>query len=58
MKMESIKGGKDMDTNYYKTWEEYKADYDEMNAVLEGAMAPKIEKYEDMLFNFILSLVL
>ncbi|MEW9124469.1 MAG: hypothetical protein AB2421_17285 [Thermotaleaceae bacterium] len=47
-----------MDTNYYKTWEEYKADYDEMNEVLEGAMAPKIEKYEDMLFNFILSLVL
>ena len=47
-----------MDSNYYNTWEEYKADYDEMNEVLEGAMRPKVEKYEDMLFNFILSLVL
>ncbi|AKL94767.1 hypothetical protein CACET_c13020 [Clostridium aceticum] len=47
-----------MDSKYYKTWEEYKAACPEINEALEAAMAPKVQKYEDALFNFILSLVL
>ncbi|ARE88614.1 hypothetical protein CLFO_30200 [Clostridium formicaceticum] len=58
MKKESIKGEMNMDSKYYKTWKEYKAACPEINEALEAAMAPKVQKYEDMLFNFILSLVL
>ncbi|WP_198135419.1 hypothetical protein [Alkaliphilus metalliredigens] len=47
-----------MESKYYKTWEEYKADNPEIKESLEPMMAPKLQKYEDMLFNFILSLVL
>lgn len=47
-----------MKSKYYATWEEYKANHPELEGKPENVIAPKIEKYEDLLFNFIIGLVL
>ncbi|AKL96689.1 hypothetical protein CACET_c32450 [Clostridium aceticum] len=47
-----------METKYYKTWEEYKTEHPEVEERLEGVMAPKLQSYEEMLFGFIMSLLM
>lgn len=45
-------------SKYYVTWEEYKEKHPELEGKLEKVIAPKMEKYEDMMFNFIIGLLL
>jgi len=47
-----------MNSKYYITWEEYKADHPKLEGKPEQAIAPKIQKYEDIMFNFIIGLFL
>ncbi|AKL96688.1 hypothetical protein CACET_c32440 [Clostridium aceticum] len=47
-----------MNTKYYKTWEEYKAAHPELEERLEGVMGPKVQTYEEMMFNFIMALLM
>lgn len=47
-----------LDTKYYKTWEEYKAQHPEIDARQAEAMAPKMQSYEDMMFEFVIYLLL
>ncbi|MCR3923108.1 MAG: uroporphyrinogen decarboxylase, partial [Firmicutes bacterium] len=45
-----------INSKYYQTWNEYKANHPELGGRPEHVIAPKIEKYEDSLFNFIINL--
>ncbi|WP_214659048.1 hypothetical protein [Candidatus Formimonas warabiya] len=45
-----------MNTNYYKTWEEYLAEHPEIDEKQAQVMAPKMQTYEEMLFGFIMFL--
>lgn len=45
-----------MNTDYYKTWEEYLAGHPEIDETEAQAMAPKMQSYEDMMFSFIMFL--
>ena len=45
-----------MDTNYFKTWEEYLAAHQEIDEQEAQVMAPKMQSYEDMMFSFIMFL--
>ncbi|WP_347491678.1 hypothetical protein ABDB91_18220 [Desulfoscipio sp. XC116] len=47
-----------MNTKYYKTWEEYKAQHPEIEDKQAGVMAPKMQSYEDMMFEFVIYLLL
>lgn len=47
-----------MNSQYYATWEEYLESHPELAGRPEEVIAPKITKYEDMMFNFIISLLL
>lgn len=47
-----------MKSKYYTTWEEYKKNHPELEDKPEAVVAPKIEKYEDVMFNFIIGLLL
>lgn len=47
-----------MNTNYYKTWEQYKAEHPEIEENHEKAMAPKMQSYEEMMFGFIMFLLM
>ena len=42
-----------MNTKYYKTWEEYKAENPEITEKQEKVMAPKLQSYEEMMVGFI-----
>ncbi|WP_135547007.1 hypothetical protein [Desulfosporosinus fructosivorans] len=60
MKTELIKArGEDkMDSKYYATWEEYLAVHPELEGKPTDVIAPKIQKYEDAVFSFIMDLLL
>lgn len=45
-----------MNSKYYKTWEEYKAENREITENQEKVIAPKIQSYEEMMFKFIMFL--
>lgn len=47
-----------MNTKYYTTWEEYKEKHPELEGKPEAVIAPKIQKYEDIMFQFVISLLL
>lgn len=47
-----------MRSKYYTTWEEYKEKHPELADKPEEVVAPKIQKYEDLVFNFVLDLVM
>ncbi|MHC6178968.1 hypothetical protein ACYUJ6_03815 [Clostridium sp. JNZ X4-2] len=47
-----------MKTEYYKTWEEYKTEHPEIDEKLEGKMAPKMQQYEEMMFIFVVNLLM
>lgn len=46
-----------MESKYYTTWEEYKAQHPELIGIPEEPIAAKVEKYEDMMFNFVITLL-
>ena len=43
-------------SKYFTTWDQYKANHPELAGRPEHVIAPKIQKYEDALFNFIINL--
>lgn len=47
-----------MDSQYYATWEEYLAEHPELEDKPVQAIAPKIQKYEDEMFVFVMDLLL
>jgi hypothetical protein len=47
-----------MNTQYYVTWEEYLAGHPELEGKPIEAIQPKIQKYEDAMFAFIMDLLL
>lgn len=47
-----------MNTKYYKTWDEYKAEHPEIDEKQEKAMACKMQSYEEMMFSFIMFLLM
>lgn len=47
-----------MNTKYYKTWEEYLAEHPEIDEKQARAMAPKMQGYEEMMFGFIMFLLM
>jgi len=47
-----------MDSKYYETWEEYLAEHPELEGKPIKAIEPKVQKYEDAMFTFIMDLVL
>lgn len=47
-----------MDSKYYATWEEYLAEHPELEDKPKEAIAPKIQKYEDAMFVFVMDLLL
>ena len=47
---------KNLNSKYYKTWEEYKAEHPELEGRPEHVIAAKIKRYEDYMFNFIINL--
>lgn len=47
-----------MNSKYYTTWEEYKEKHPELEGKPEKVIAAKVEKYEDIMFNFIIGLLL
>lgn len=47
-----------MNSKYYSTWEEYKEKHPELEGKPEQVIAAKIEKYEDIMFNFMIGLLM
>lgn len=47
-----------MNSKYYLTWEEYKQQHPELADKPEAVIAPKIQRYEDVIFNFIIGLLM
>lgn len=47
-----------MNTKYYTTWEEYKEKHPELEGKPDAVIAPKVQKYEDIMFQFIIGLLL
>ncbi|MFZ7121681.1 MAG: hypothetical protein ACOWWH_12145 [Eubacteriaceae bacterium] len=43
-----------MESKYYKTWEQYKEQHPELENNDVNEAASKIQKYEEMMFNFII----
>lgn len=47
-----------MESKYFTSWEDYRAKHPELEGKPEQAIAPVIMKYEDIMFNFIMNLLL
>ncbi len=47
-----------MNTKYYKTWAEYLAEHPELDAKQAAVMAPKLQNYEEMMFSFVMFLLI
>lgn len=47
-----------MNTKYYKAWEEYKEEHPEIDEKIAKAMAPKMQSYEEMMFGFVMFLLM
>lgn len=45
-------------TKYYKTFEEYKTEHPEIDEKQASAMAPKMQSYDEAMFNFIMFLMM
>lgn len=45
-----------MNSKYYKSWEEYRADNPEISDKEAAVMAPKIQSYEEMMLGLVLFL--
>lgn len=46
-----------MESKYYTTWEEYLTQHPELLGRPEAPIKAKVEKYEDMMFNFVITLL-
>ncbi|MDI3480402.1 MAG: hypothetical protein PWQ97_57 [Tepidanaerobacteraceae bacterium] len=49
---------KNIKSKYFTTWEKYKEKHSELEDRPESVISEKIKKYEDLMFNFIISLCL
>lgn len=47
-----------MKSKYYTHWEEYRENHPELEGKPEQIIKLKIQKYEDIMFNFIIGLLL
>jgi hypothetical protein len=47
-----------METQYYRTWEEYKEDHPEVDEKLDDVMAAKMQPYEELMFGFVMMLLM
>lgn len=47
-----------MKSKYYATYEEYREKHPELEGKPEALIAAKVEKYEEIMFNFIIGLLL
>lgn len=47
-----------MDTKYYKTWEEYLAEHPEIDQRLISVIEPKLQGYEELMFSFVMNLLM
>jgi hypothetical protein len=47
-----------MKTDYYKTWEEYKTEHSGIDEKLAEKIAPKMQQYEEMMFMFVMNLLM
>ncbi|MBB6217329.1 hypothetical protein HNQ80_003448 [Anaerosolibacter carboniphilus] len=47
-----------METKYYKTWDEYIKEHPEIDEKLIPVIAPKIQSYEEMMFSFVMTLLM
>lgn len=45
-----------MNSKYYKTWEEYRAEHLELTDEQAQVVAPRIQSYEERMFSFIMFL--
>lgn len=45
-----------LNSKYYTTWDVYKQNHPELYAGIDHVIAPKMKKYEDTMFNFIINL--
>jgi len=45
-------------SEYYQSWEDYKKDHPELEDKPWEIIGPKLEKYEDQLFQFVFNLLL
>lgn len=46
-----------MKSKYLITWEEYKEKHPELAGKPEKVIRPKIEKYDEIMFNFVIGLL-
>lgn len=47
-----------MITKYYTSWDEYKKNHPELEGKPAEVIEPKIQKYEDIMFSFVMSLLM
>jgi hypothetical protein len=47
-----------METQYYRTWEKYKEDHLEIEEKLDDVMSAKMQPYEEMMFGFVMMLLM
>lgn len=47
-----------INTKYYQTWDEYKEQHPEIDDKRAEIMAPKMQSYEEMMFQFVILLLL
>ena len=47
-----------MNTQYYKTREEYLAEHPEVDEKMAAIIAPKVQGYEEMMFGFVMMLLM
>ncbi|HHX74217.1 MAG TPA: hypothetical protein GX699_04865 [Firmicutes bacterium] len=45
-------------SKYYKSWEEYKAEHPEISEREEKAMAARMQTYEEMMYGFVMFLLI
>lgn len=53
-----MKGGAAVNTKYYKAWEEYLAEHPEIDEKQAKAMARTMQSYEEMVFSFVMFLLM
>jgi hypothetical protein len=47
-----------IESKYYKTWEQYKAEHPEISEREEKAMAKRMQTYEEMMYGFVMFLLI
>ncbi|NLM45587.1 MAG: hypothetical protein GX200_02130 [Firmicutes bacterium] len=47
-----------IESKYYKTWEQYMAEHPEISEREEKAMSSRMQTYEEMMFGFVMFLLI